>query len=76
MGINQQVLVVTHSPQVAALGKHHWQISKSDGLEPKTTASHLGKDERVEEIGRMLSGEKLTEEARLAARKLMEEQIN
>ena len=73
LGINQQILVVTHSPQVAALGKHHWQISKSDELEPKTTATHLGKDERVEEIGRMLSGEQITAEARLAARKLMEE---
>ena len=73
LGINQQILVVTHSPQVAALGKHHWQISKSDEVEPKTIATHLGKDERVEEIGRMLSGEKITAEARLAAQKLMEE---
>ena len=73
LGINQQILVVTHSPQVAALGKHHWQISKSDEVEPKTIAIHLGKNERVEEIGRMLSGEQITAEARLAARKLMEE---
>jgi len=73
LGINQQILVVTHSPQVAALGKHHWQISKSDEVEPKTTATQLAKDERVEEIGRMLSGEKITAEARLAAIKLMEE---
>ena len=73
LGFNQQILVVTHSPQVAALGKHHWKISKSDELEPKTIATHLGKNERVEEIGRMLSGEKITAEARSAARKLMEE---
>lgn len=73
LGVNQQILVVTHSPQVAALGKHHWQISKSDEVEPKTTATQLAKDERVEEIGRMLSGEKITAEARLAAIKLMEE---
>ena len=73
LGINQQILVVTHSPQVAALGKHHWQISKSDEVEPKITATQLAKDERVEEIGRMLSGEKITAEARLAAIKLMEE---
>ena len=73
LGFNQQILVVTHSPQVAALGKHHWKISKSDELEPKTIATHLGKNERVEEIGRMLSGEQITAEARSAARKLMEE---
>ena len=72
LGANQQVLVVTHSPQVAAIGDNHWQISKKEEDSPITIATHLKGEARVEEIGRMLSGEKITAEARLAALKLME----
>ncbi len=68
-----QVLVVTHSPQVAARGAHHWQIAKTtDGRVTRTVVSSLGPERRVEEIARMLAGEKLTPEARSAARALME----
>ena len=73
LGEKIQVLVVTHSPQVAAEGHVHWKIVKDDttGLH-RTAAKELAKTERVEEIARMLSGEMITEEARAASLKLLE----
>ena len=73
LGEKIQVLVVTHSPQVAAEGHVHWKIIKDDttGLQ-RTTAKELAKTERVEEIARMLSGEMITKEARAASLKLLE----
>ena len=67
-----QVLVVTHSPQVAARGGHHWRIAKSvtDGM-TTTDVTPLGPEERVDEIARMLSGDRVTDEARAAARTLL-----
>jgi len=67
-----QVLVVTHSPQVAALGAHHWRVEKrvNDGITLSTVVS-LGEDERVDEIARMISGDKITDEARSAAQSLL-----
>ena len=68
-----QVLVVTHSPQVAARASHHYRIEKSHGPDgTRTTVRKLGLDERREEIARMLSGASVTEEARAQAVKLME----
>ncbi|MEX0287441.1 MAG: DNA repair protein RecN [Paracoccaceae bacterium] len=67
-----QVLVVTHSPQVAARGSHHWQVQKR--LEDGATLSNVAAlDEamRVDEIARMLAGDTLTDEARAAARALL-----
>ncbi len=67
-----QVLVVTHSPQVAARGAHHWRIAKStDGRTTRTEVAALDPDLRVDEIARMLAGETVTPEARQAARALM-----
>jgi DNA repair protein RecN (Recombination protein N) len=67
-----QVLVVTHSPQVAARGAHHWRIAKStDGSSTRTHVAPLDADLRVDEIARMLAGEVVTPEARSAARALM-----
>ena len=68
-----QVLVVTHSPQVAALGAHHWRVEKhvTDGV-TLSTVTALPDAARVDEIARMLSGDKITEEARGAARSLLE----
>jgi DNA repair protein RecN (Recombination protein N) len=67
-----QVLVVTHSPQVAALGDHHWQVEKNvSGGVTTTTVKPLEPDQRTDEIARMLSGDKITEEARAAARALL-----
>ncbi len=70
---HKQILVVTHSPQVAAMATHHWIVSKSGGKEVKTNIIPLQKSqERQEEIARMLAGAQVTEEARAAATKLLE----
>jgi DNA repair protein RecN (Recombination protein N) len=67
-----QVLVVTHSPQVAALGGHHWRVEKRQTADATlSTVVPLGADARVDEIARMLSGDTITDAARDAARALM-----
>jgi len=67
-----QVLVVTHSPQVAAQGAHHWHVAKRVSDEVTATdVVRLGSDERREEIARMLSGAAVTREARAAADSLL-----
>ena len=70
LGKKCQVLVVTHSPQVAAKADHHWIISKSGGTTKVTPLSSI--KERREEIARMLSGSDVTQEARAAAARLLE----
>jgi DNA repair protein RecN (Recombination protein N) len=68
----RQLLVVTHSPQVAARADHHFRVAKaSDGEATVTDVSQLSEQERREEIARMLSGTHVTDEARAAAAKLM-----
>lgn len=67
-----QLLVVTHSPQVAALGDTQFQISKTDvGQETRTSVVQLSADHRREEIARMLAGAEVTEAARAAAEQLL-----
>jgi DNA repair protein RecN (Recombination protein N) len=67
-----QVIVVTHSPQVAAQGNHHFQIAKShDGTVTRTGVRALSAEERREEIARMLSGAEVTDEARAQAGRLL-----
>ncbi|MEP3846528.1 MAG: DNA repair protein RecN [Paracoccaceae bacterium] len=69
---DSQVLVVTHSPQVAALGAHHWRVAKN--VVKGTTLSNvvsLDSSERVDEIARMLAGDHVTDEARGAAKALL-----
>jgi DNA repair protein RecN (Recombination protein N) len=67
-----QVLVVTHSPQVAALGQHHWRVEKSVAQGMTTSrVVELDAQARVDEIARMLSGDTVTAEARGAARALL-----
>lgn len=67
-----QVLVVTHSPQVAARADHHWRISKAEaGPTVRTTVEVLDAAGRREEIARMLAGTQVTEEARAAAVSLL-----
>jgi len=68
-----QVLVVTHSPQVAARGTHHWQVAKSVKA-GRTTSQVVALDaqQRVDELARMLSGDTITPEARSAAIALLE----
>ena len=68
-----QVLVVTHSPQVAARGSTHLQISKiSNEKGNKTEVRMISEGVRIEEIARMLSGANVSEEARAAAISLLE----
>ncbi len=67
-----QVLVVTHSPQVAARGDAHWRIAKAgDGERLRTAVEPLSPADREEEIARMLAGAEITDAARAAARALM-----
>jgi len=70
---NSQVLVVTHSPQVAARASHHYRIEKAHGPEgTRTTVRRLNETERREEIARMLSGTSVTDEARAQAARLLD----
>jgi DNA repair protein RecN (Recombination protein N) len=72
LGTELQVLVVTHSPQVAARGAEHWLVVKEQGGEQTSTRIvQLTRTSRREEIARMLSGAQITEEARAAAGKLL-----
>ncbi len=72
LGAAIQVLVVTHSPQVAARGDQHWRVEKAGNAKSAaTTIEELASTERREEIARMLAGAQVTEEARAAADKLL-----
>lgn len=67
-----QVLVVTHSPQVAARGRSHWRVAKRKaGSGLATAVEALAAAERREEIARMLSGSAVTDAARAAADSLL-----
>ena len=67
-----QVLVVTHSPQVAALGAHHWRVEKRvvDDI-TLSSVTPLDPGARIEEIARMLAGDTISDAARAAARALL-----
>ncbi len=69
---NIQILVVTHSPQVAAVGANHWHVFKikKNNIQA-TSAKNLSYTDREEEIARMLSGLEITDEARAAASNLL-----
>ena len=69
----RQILVVTHSPQVAAVGERHWRVSKEgDDASMVTRVEPLDNQSRREEIARMLAGAKITDEARAAAERLLD----
>jgi len=69
LALRHQVLVVTHSPQVAAQANHHWMVSKRGGA---TLITPLLGQARQEEIARMLSGAEISQEARAAAARLLD----
>lgn len=72
LGGNYQVLCVTHLPQVAAMADHQWQVSKA--VEAGVTQSRievLNKDERIQEIARMLGGVNITETTRKHAAEML-----
>ena len=67
-----QILVVTHSPQVAACGQAHFQVIKEQAADQtRSVVRALDTDERVDEIARMISGTQVTAEAKAAAKALL-----
>lgn len=65
LGATRQVLCVTHLPQVAVQAEHHLRINKmTDGISTRIGVSDLNKDERIEELARMLGGVEITERTR------------
>jgi DNA repair protein RecN (Recombination protein N) len=72
LGETRQVFCVTHLPQVASLADNHIRISKiSDGTSTKTVVTHLGDDERIEELARMLGGVEITSRTREHAAEML-----
>ena len=73
---NVQVLVVTHSPQVASFGDEHFRVEKNTVDNVTTTKLiKLTNNGKLEEIARMLAGEKITDEARAAAKVLLNKEL-
>lgn len=69
---NQQVICVTHLPQVAACGDHHFYISKSPTKDSVSmTVSELKAKDRIDEIARLISGEKVTKTSLAHAKELL-----
>ena len=66
---NTQVIVVTHAPQIAALGDHHFRVSKTSAHD--TVIENLSGRERTEELARMLGGRTVTDDSRAYARTLL-----
>ena len=75
LGAERQVLCITHLAQVASAGDHQWQITKSadPASEGKVSSriTVLGRQERIEEIARMLGGAKITETTRKHAAEML-----
>jgi len=73
LGEQRQVLCVTHLPQVASQGQQHYRVAKlSDGETTRTIITPLGRDERIEELSRMLGGLEITDRTRAHAEEMME----
>jgi DNA repair protein RecN (Recombination protein N) len=73
IGENRQVFCVTHLPQVASLADQHFRISKvSDGKSTRTGVQALGKEERVEELARMLGGVEITQKTLAHAAEMLD----
>lgn len=71
---NTQVLVITHSPQVASRNDQHFHVSKaSDGITTTSSVRTLPLAESIDEISRMLAGDVITPESRAAAKSLVDE---
>ena len=66
---NYQIFAISHQPQLSATAKQHFMVEKVDNI---STVKCLDKEERVDEIARMISGENITQEAFEFARKLLD----
>ena len=74
LGESHQILCVTHLPQVASQGNHHFKVSKSQaGDKTLSQVTPLVRSERVEEVARMLGGATITDTTRRHARELLEQ---
>jgi len=72
MAADMQVIVITHLPQIAGKGEHHYNVYKSEGRDvTMTLIRKLKSNERVEEIARMMSNENITAAAMKTARELL-----
>ncbi len=72
LGRSRQVLCVTHLPQVAAQGHHHFQVSKaSNGSATHSAVAVLDEKARIEELARMLGGVEITKETRANAKQML-----
>lgn len=72
MGENMQLIAITHLPQVAARAEHHFKVEKFEANNKTVSVvRELSEEEHVEEVARLMSGEKISEEALLNARSLM-----
>ena len=72
MGENMQLMAITHLPQVAASGDHHYVVEKYDEKgKTKTTINELTKEERIDEVARLMSGEEINDAARTNALNLL-----
>ena len=73
LGATYQTMVVTHSPQVTSKGHCHYLVQKNlNNKQTSTSIIELNEEEKIEEIARMLSGNSVTNEAREAAFKLLD----
>ena len=73
-----QIFTVTHSPQVASKANHHFLIKKIENINSDYSIEikQLRMEERIEEVARMLSGEKITNQAREASKSLIYEEYD
>ncbi len=72
LGSERQVLCVTHLAQVASLANHHLRISKvTDGKSTRTGVKELERDERVDELARMIGGVEITDKTRAHAAEML-----
>ncbi|MDR1247135.1 MAG: DNA repair protein RecN [Clostridiales Family XIII bacterium] len=73
MAARRQIICITHLPQIAACGEHHFAIRKnSDDENTHTSVEALSRDERIREIARLLGGANITETTLESARELIE----
>ena len=71
---SHQIICITHLPQIAAMGDHHYLIKKmSDDSSTRTTVVPLSQEERLEELARLLSGTEITDSARAQAAELLQQ---
>ena len=72
MSNDMQVFSITHLPQVASKGNHHFKVFKTDEAEgTRTNMRKLSNDERIVELAQMLGGNELTDSALAHARQLL-----